>query len=1352
MGTDDGLARFDGYQFEVYRHEPDKPNSLNNNVVRALHSDPNDNIWIGTEGGGINILNPRTGRIFPLNLSDSSGKSLIFNKISSICSDNEQNFWIGTNGGGLVKISGFQKIKNQSDSLSYHLGLSSIQINRDNSSIKDDKIWNIYQDQSKNIWIGTHEDGAYLMKSGTGNIQTVPINLDGKKISSIKSFYEDSKGNFWIGTEKNGIFIKEKGKNDFKPFMLPELKGNFQQRELNITGYWEDRQGNLWIGTLGRGLFVLNAKNGEIAHYEDDPSDPYSLNGNSVYTLFEDHSGNIWLGMYSGEGLNKTNPDQQYFEHFRYDPALQKGLSGKMVKSILRDDEGNLWIGLFNGGLNVLPKNESRFKYYTAGEGQALNHNHVQVIYQARDKKVWIGTDGGGINIFDPKTKSFESLHHEPGNPNSLSKNEVWAIVEDREGNFWVGTANGGGLNKIDRKTKKITHFIHQPNNPQSLLYNDIRSLMLDSKNNLWIGTYGGGLSKLDLDNGTFKHYQKSQNGKAGISHGMITALMEDKTGYIWIGTFGGGLNRLNPLDESIVVFREKDGLPSDIIKAVLEDNSGQLWISTVNGLSSMDKVNLTFKNYTEEDGLQSDEFNLGAAFKDPDGRLYFGGTNGFNAFYPERIVPNPLPKAPIITQLKVLNEIVVPEKPILEKILIDNNISYVNELRLSHYHNNFEFTFSALEYSSQEKIRFAYMLDGYDKDWAITDSKRRFANYANLPPGNYTLKIRAFFENDPGYSEITNLSISILPPWYKTNLAYLIYFLLFIALLYGVKSLVSWRIKLRNDLRFERLEHQKHEEINQLKLRFFTNISHELRTPLMLIKAPLEQLVNRKDLPEPIKKQLDSINTNAGRLIRLINQLLDFRKQESGHLKLAVRQVDIRVFMDEIFKSFEVVALQKQIDFKLEIAPDSPQLMWFDPEQMEKIMFNLIYNAFKFTPENGKIIIKVRSVDFVPRGEDTAIPGLSIAIEDNGKGILPEHQTLIFERFFQIHQKGNYEQAGTGIGLALSKNLVDFHKGEIKVESTPHERTVFTVLLRQGFEHYDKHELVNQEIQDLERSWISQELDQYKIEKKQSQVLEPQKIQLKNTQTKRVLIVEDNPDLLKLLVGVLQESFTVLTAQNGKEGIKAVMEEKPDFVISDVMMPVMDGIEFCGRIKRNIESSHIPVILLTAKSSHTHQLEGYESGADDYITKPFNLDLLVLKIKNLLESREKLQRQFKKSPDLEPSRIQVTSADEKLLQDAIAAIEKNIDNNDFNVNELVREIGLSRTLVFEKFKALIGQTPNDFIQTIRLKRAAQLILESDLKVAEIGYMVGFNNPKYFSKCFQKQFGVIPSKYKSVGV
>ncbi|MFC4870811.1 hybrid sensor histidine kinase/response regulator transcription factor [Negadavirga shengliensis] len=1347
FGTDDGLARFDGYQFRIFRHDPTLPHSINNNVIRGMVLDKFHRIWIGTEGGGINIFDPYTEAFTPFEQVHEDKAGIYSKKISSLCKDDQDNIWVGTNGAGIYRISGFESMTTPGTVDSYFERLHIQAFQRHNTILEDDKIWSVYKDKSSNIWIGTLEGGAYRILNGTGQLEHVGLEYEGRAVHSVKSFYEDTKGNFWIGTEKYGVLLKKKYGSGFSPFALPETKMSFQQPDFNITGFKEDQHGDLWIGTLGRGLFVYHTESGHITHYGDKASDPYSLNGNSVYTVFEDRSGNMWLGMYSGEGLNKTNPGYQHFEHYRYDPDFQKGLSGKMVKSIIKDQTGNLWVGLFNGGLNLQPAGKDHFNYYTAGDGELLSHNHVQVVFQASDQKIWIGTDGGGINVYDPLTGRYHYHRHNPSQPNTLSKDEVWAFAQDEEGYIWIGTANGGGLNRFDPATGDFTQFHHDPNDANSLSFNDVRALHIDSKNNLWIGTYGGGLSKLDLENGKFHHFKHDAHHPNSISHDIITSVIEDKSGYIWIGTFGGGLNRLNPLDGGIKVYREKDGLPSDVVKAILEDDSGQLWISTVNGLSSLEKNSHTFRNYSQENGLQSDEFNLGAAFKDKEGKLYFGGTNGFNAFFPEKIKPAAIPNTPVITRLRVLNQETVPGKPISNKQIISQNISFTDEIKLHPIHNSVELEFSALEYTGQSKLQYAYQLENYDKDWIVTDAKRRYAPYSNLRPGNYIFKLKSFYENTREESGIARLQLTVLPPWYQSTWAYMAYILLFGLASYGIKLLVSWRMKLRNDLKIERIEKQKQEEINQLKMRFFTNISHELRTPLMLIKAPLEQLSKRDDLPLDVPHQLKSIHVNTARLLRLINQLLDFRKQETGHLRLTVREVEIVPFLKNIYQAFEVVASQRNIDFRLEFEDDIYPIMWFDPEQMEKVFYNLIYNAFKFTPDGGRIRIKVCRGTLIENGEQ--LEGLAISIEDTGKGILPEHRDLIFDRFFQISQGSDYPHVGTGIGLALSKNLVDFHKGKIEVHSTPGVETVFTVTLRNGFEHYAKHELArpDQTVRHsagnkamgrsaAEETFPAKELAGYKT------------INRTPPANRRVLIVEDNPELLRLLEKVLSEQFQVITASDGKQGLELCENQQPDLIISDVMMPVMDGIELCGRIKQNIATSHIPVILLTAKSSHIHQLEGYESGADDYVTKPFSLDLLTLKIKNLLESREKLRQQFKKSPNLEPSAIRVAPADETWLQTAIGVVEKNMDNPQFNINHLVKELGLSRTLVFEKFKALIGSTPNEFIQMIRLKRAAQLLLESDYKISEIGYMTGFNNPKYFSKCFHKQFGSNPSRYR----
>jgi signal transduction histidine kinase/ligand-binding sensor domain-containing protein/DNA-binding response OmpR family regulator len=1345
MGTDDGLARFDGYQFQVFRHQPGNSSSIHNNVIRAIIADPSGNLWIGTEGGGISIFDPKNEVFFNLATLSRTTQELSTSKVSSLLIDDQSQIWVGTNGSGLFRISlDFSRL-NSPDS--YQGKIEVHQFNKGNSELLDDKIWSLYQDKKGNLWIGTLEGGVYTISAGENNPKKVELQYKGLRVSSVKSFYEDQHGDFWIGTERQGLFHRPSGQTEFRQFSLPEKRKSFQQQELNVTSIQEDLQGNLWIGTLGRGLYILNPKTIEIFHFEDDPSDPYSLNGNSVFTQFRDRAGNIWLGMYSGEGLNKVSPSQQQFEHFRYDPDLQRGLSGKMVKTIFKDRSGNLWIGLFNGGLNLLPASSSRFTYFSADGRGFLSHNHVQSIFQRSNGDIWIGTDGGGITVYNPETGKASYLKSDPSHKHTLSKNEVWAMVEDKNGKIWIGTANGGGLNQYDPQTGTVQHFVHQPGQPNSILFNDVRALLADSKNNLWIGTYGGGLSRMDLKGGNFQHFVHGNSSYPKLSHNIITSILEDKKGFIWVGTFGGGLQRINPLTDSVQVFREKDGLPSDIVKAILEDNQGQLWISTVNGLSALDPISLTFRNYKEEDGLQSEEFNLGSAFKDTDGKLFFGGINGFNAFFPDRIEPYPTPKAPIITGLKVLNQKVIPGEQSDQKVTLNRSVTFLEEIQLESDQNSFEFEFSSLEYLSQEKIHFEYQLIGYDGSWIRTSSQRRFANYANLPPGTYQFKIRAAYEGDANYSPIREIKVVVHPPWFRSPIAFWIYFILLIGIAYAVKSFVTWRIKLRNDLRFERLEKEKQEEVNQLKLRFFTNISHELRTPLMLIKSPLEQLVQRLDLPRDARRQLDSIHANSARLLRLINQLLDFRKQETGHLKLAVKKVHIRSFLTQIKEAFDVIAEQRNIEFSLNLEENFPDHIWMDPDQMEKVFFNLVFNAFKFTPDQGKIRLRAGLGSFSTEKE-IQIHGVCVEVEDNGMGIPSDQLERVFDRFFQVKEQGVSQTSGTGIGLALSKNLVDFHKGQINVRSIPDEKTVFQVCLRLGFDHFEKHELTEEDPSQVEKEWVKTEVARLSLHSGTSSHREKEKKAIPPGVRPMILLVEDNPELLDLLESVMESYFNVLTAANGKEALDRLSNQAVDFIISDVMMPEIDGVELCARVKGSLQLSHIPFILLTAKSSHEHQLHGYEAGADDYIPKPFNLDLLVLKVKNLLDTREKFHLQFKSSPDLGLKLKIGNSSDEKFIKKAIEVVEANLESETFGIQDLVTELGVSRTLLFEKFKSLLGHTPNEFIQTIRLKYAAQLIKNNDLKINEISFKVGYSDPKYFSKIFQKQFGTSPSQFK----
>lgn len=1337
FGTDDGLAKFDGYQFTVYKHQFNNPNSLNNNVIRGLAQDKNGYIWISTEGGGINIYDPTTESFCSLRNHALIGSK----KTGPLLLDQQGNIWVSTLTDGIYKVT----VPHPTEDFGLDQLVGRLKVThytKDNSRLADNNIWQVYEDGSQQIWIGTYDHGAQKLDPATGAFSKITLSHRGQEVKSVKCFFEDGNGNMWIGTEHHGVFLKERDSNTYVPFKTSSsLMGE------NITSFLQGQQGNIWIGTLGGGLFAYETKTSTLFHYDDNPSDSYSLNGKSVYTMLEDKNGNLWIGMYSGEGLNKINPSSQHFEHYRPQAGDKGSLSGKMVKSILIDHQKNLWIGMFNGGLDLKMDGSDNFRPIPLGGSTEQGSTNVQVIFEDSRHQLWIGTDGSGLYLYSPSLSSIRAYHHDPHDSTSLSKYEIWAIAEDGSGRLWIGMANGGGLNRFDPNTDHFEHFTHIPNNPRTPSFNDIRTLLVDSKNRLWIGTYGGGLNRYDFEKGTFEYYKHDPTNPKSISHDIITSLYEDKRGGIWVGTFGGGLNRLDPATGNFDHFREKDGLPSDVIKAVLEDNGGQLWISTVKGLSSFDPEMDTFKNYTAEDGLQSNEFNLGSAFKAIDGKMYFGGTNGFNAFLPEQIGLPQSPQKPILTKLRVLNRLVHPGDTVEQNVLLEKSIGYTDDLTLYDDHNSFELEFSGMEFNQQEKIGYAYMLAGFDKDWIHTDASRRYAAYSNLLPGKYTFKVKSTSENNLQSSEERTLRISVLPPWYKSTIAYGVYGILFLLIAYFVKSIIGFRIKMKNDLRFERLEKQKQEEINQLKLRFFTNISHELRTPLMLIKLPLEQLIGQKDLPHQIHLQLNSIHNNASRLLKLINQLLEFRKQETGHLKLEVQENDPIYFIKGVYSSFEAMAKQRNIDFRLILDDNLPETIWFDLDQMEKVAYNLCFNAFKFTQDGGAISLQLKN--HVLAEENTEIEGIEINVEDNGKGIPLVYQDRIFERFFQIEDSHRNITAGTGIGLSLSKNIVEFHHGKISMSSIPGVRTVFSVFIRKGMAHFKPHEIGNiTSIGKPERPTMEKELSSLDLHMLSS--FNPKNTTISvdaSLRTKKLLLVEDNVELLSLMKSALKEHFHILTACNGREGLQVATSHSPDIIISDVMMPEMDGVELCRLLKSEIKTSHIPVLLLTARSNHDYQMEGYSSGADDYLSKPFPLDLLIAKIRNLLHTRKKFKEAFRLKPEIMPSEISISPADTELLEKAIKVAEKHMDNPDFDITMFVQEMGMSRTVLFDKIKATTDHTPNEFIQTLRLKRAAQLLLQSEYKVSEISYMVGFNNPKYFSKCFQKQFGSSPRQY-----
>lgn len=788
-------------------------------------------------------------------------------------------------------------------------------------------------------------------------------------------------------------------------------------------------------------------------------------------------------------------------------------------------------------------------------------------------------------------------------------------------------------------------------------------------------------------------------------------------------------MNRFDRITETFTFYREKEGLSNDVVKSIEEDSDGNLWISTLKGISKFNPDLETFVNYTTSDGLQGNGFNLGASCLAQNGVMYFGGTNGMNLFLPDKIKKQSDESFPcLITDLKIFSRSIQPGERIRNRVILEKVIDETKSISIPHFIDNFAFEFAALNFAGADNIKYAYKMEGANGDWHYTDASRRYASFSNLSPGEYTFKVRAANIEGIWSGQVTQLEVTIVPAPWKTTWAYSLYSLLFLSLIYLFRKYELARFKLKNELRLERLERQKNKELNEMKLRFFTNISHEIRTPLTLILSPIQELITSGDVRKQIRDQLRNINRNANRLLLLVNQLLEFRKQEAGHAELQVAKGNFVKFIMEIILSFKEFAQQRNIDFSFTHQPDEIDI-WYDSSKMEKVFFNLLSNAFKFTPDGGKISIHITREQKIVR----------IVVEDTGKGISKEDLPHIFERFhkFDKDYSGNY--LGSGIGLALVKKLVELHHGTISAESEPEVFTRFVIELPTGVKHFKEEEIISDHKG-------GEHAMHYQIENDKEEDLE-NSILTATDDAPELLIVEDNNDVRKYLKKLFLPQYRILEAADGKAGWESALKHLPDLIISDILMPEMDGLQLCKKSKITLETSHIPVILLTARTSMLYRTEGFETGADDYITKPFDPNLLKLRVKNLITSRKRLREKFSQNIALEPHEITITTPDQNLLQRAIEAVEKHMDDAEFDVNGLAKEIGVSRPALYRKLPAITNYTPNEFIRIIRLKRAAQILAKVDLPISDVCHQTGFKTPKYFSKCFRDFFGVLPSEY-----
>lgn len=1328
FGTMSGLNRYDGYTFTVFRHNLQDTSTISDDYIARIFEGPDNTIWV-VNRSGLNIFDPLTEK-FNRNASAGLARyALPPAAVTNIVRDSRGHYWFIMSGAGLYK---YDPVAGKTSRVYQAVGTGTALI----SPVS------LAEDSRGDLWVVFNNGHIEKMDGRTGAVtfKTTALATAMRHERLNYSLYIDTENELWlyVPNDSRGVF-----RYDPASGALQHLTGETGAFRLNnniINGLLQDNKGNIWICTDHGGVNVLNKKNRTCQYLMANDDDPKSLSQNSIITAYKDRAGVIWLGTFK-KGINYYRERTVSFPLVAHQPADPQSLPYNDVNKFIEDAAGNLWIGTNGGGLIYYDRSKKTFRQFLHNprDPNSISNNVIVSLCIDHAQRLWIGSYFGGLDCYDGK--KFTHYRH-TDHPNSLSDNRVWEIFEDSKKELWIGTLNGG-LERFDRQKNIFHHYRFGP--PGSISADYIAALIEDKAGRLWIGTANGVdvlLRRANLPD-SFIHYYNIPGNKASLSNNNVITILEDRKGYIWIGT-RDGLSVFNPRNNTFQVFRRENGLPDNAVLTLLEDDAGTLWVSTPNGMSHIipqydeqkNSFTLQCHNYDELDGLQGTAFNENAAYKTRKGELIFGGANGFNLFHPAAIVPDKQSSPLAFTDLRIFNKSVSIGEAVNGRVILPQSISQTESITLKHKENVLSIEFAALNFSNAEKNKYAYKLEGFNEDWTTTDGKMRVATYTNLDPGDYVFRVKAATNNDVWNKEELTLHIKILPPFWKTPWAYVLYALVLGGILWFSRHMVVQRARIRFQMEQQRKEAQRMHELDMMKIRFFTNVSHEFRTPLSLIMTPVEKLIQQSE-DDGQQKQFRLIHRNARRLLNLVNQLLDFRKMEVQELRLNAVPADIVKFTKEISYSFTDIADKKNIRFNFHTALDS-LVSSFDHDKLERILFNLISNAFKFTPEHGSVTVALH-------GEEKE-PGklyLAIQVKDTGIGIPKEKQEQIFERFFQHDTPGSIVNQGSGIGLAITKEFVKLHNGFITVDSEPEKGSCFTVWLpvqpatitaTAPVTTLNGHTTATAALM-------------------QPETLEPEPApaDIPDSRKKMLLLVEDNEDFRFYLKDNLRQYFTILEAADGKEGWQKALANHPDLVVSDISMPEMDGIDLCKKIKKDQRTSHIPVILLTALAGEQQQLKGLETGANDYLTKPFNFEILLSRIRNLLSQQAIARKTFEKRIEISPADISVASPDEQFLHQVMEIIEKNMANPDFSVEELSKGVFMSRVALYKKILALTGKTPIEFIRSVRLKRATQLLEKSQMTVAEIAYEVGFNNPKYFSKYFKMEYHVLPSQWAANG-
>ncbi|GHV31626.1 hybrid sensor histidine kinase/response regulator [Bacteroidia bacterium] len=1182
--------------------------------------------------------------------------------------------------------------------------------NYDNSQIADNNIHCAYEDASGKLWLGTYGSGIYVLDTQNQSVShygNSPSDPSGLNNNTVFSICEDTRGRILAGTLGGGVNVFDRTTQTFKQAM----KGN-SETENQIYSICIDKTGRFWLGTDGAGVIRYDEKENKLPEL-DYVSDVCDLSKAKIHQIFEDRQGNIWAALYQ-KGILFIPATGKTFGNYGFNPFHpSQSIGMNCVISILEDSYGDVWLGTDGDGVYRINRSDQSISHFSTSTQPRISGNVITALFEDKDRNIWFGTYVNGMFRYNRKTAQFDSF-----SPND----HVTTFAQDKNGTLWIGM-NGDGIRRLDADKKTVKQYMYKSNQDwkNQLSSNWVYDMLMDANGKIWIGT-SNGISLFDPEKEIFTNFSLSETLQ---NTNLVYTLNSDHAGNIWVGSFFG-LYRIDAKTQKIKHLTTSDGLPDNMINGIEEDENHFLWLSTGKGLCRYNPETGDMLNLYAEDGIQSNEFRRGSHFKGKNDRMYFGGINGLTTFYPSDLTYKNILLRLAFSDLRIYNTpVAVGKSDVLPKTLDESE-----SIRLKYNQRDFTFSFAALEYGMPQRVRYYTLMENFNTQWRLVNMPDRNMTYTNLNPGKYVFKVKATLDGNHFLER--QIQVIIDPPFWLSIWAKMIYALLILVLIYTVYAYLSYRMKQSRML----LEKEQQKELSESKLQFFTDVSHEIRTPLSLIISPIEKLMTDKknDKNLPIYK---IIYQNAIRILRLINQLMDLRTVENGKLKLHLEKTSLEEFIRKIMDSFNELAKTKQIDFELVIEQSLP-MIYIDKDCLDKIIFNLLSNAFKFTPKNGQIMVYLGT-----QGEEA-----EIRVEDTGSGIEKEKQTLIFDRFYQVPDSKTNTRMGTGIGLHLAKMMVELHKGSIRVESEPNQGSTFTVRIPLDKKVYSP-ENFGIESGESPVMMFQPSVGVLDVEKDFTDSKEDAK---QNKRLHSILIVEDDVAIQNYIRTEFSSKYKIYSANNGKEGLNQALKFLPDVIISDILMPEMDGLSLCRALKTNDKTSHIPIILLTAKTSIEQRIEGLETGADSYIPKPFNLKHLEIRIDKLIQLRTTLKTKYSGKQEEMKDDLNIISSDEKLFRKFNEKLKAQIGNPDLSVASISKDLGLSRIHLNRRLKSMIKESPGVYIRNYRLKQAASLLSKKKVSIAEVAYAVGFSSHAHFSNLFKEYYGMSPTEYMEANI